>query len=249
MTHHLSPTSSSVRKKQYGVLSADAVREIFMQRPPRNYDGTFKPSSEASHKLAAAHGVTERSIREVWNCKSWINITRPLWTDAEVAAAFAPFGLSKSAGVVAKKRGVGRPKGSKDRSKPAVSPAASSPTSPAELPTPCLVVDFAKAQEETEFGDPFEEDWLCILNNLELGTMVWFSDLEASALSQDCDASWLGASQETDHIVSSRGSAMEEISRPDADESATLNGFLQSYFGHEVFEQHWQGVVLDVPWH
>eukprot|EP00961_Rhodomonas_salina_P205267 2770987-Rhodomonas_salina.1 len=81
-----------------------------MQRPARNADGTFKPSSESSHKLAKVHAISERAIREVWNRKSWANITRPLWTEAEVAADLVASEPLNCVPGCAKKRRVGRPK-------------------------------------------------------------------------------------------------------------------------------------------
>lgn len=176
-------------------------------------------------------------------------MTRPLWTDAEVAAVFAHSDLSKYAGM-ARWRGVGRPRGSKHRNKKALGVAAPSPTSPSVVLSPCLVFAFAKAQEDAGFGDPFEEDWLCSLDALELETMVFFSDLAASALSQGCDASWLGASQETDHIASSRNGAMEEVARHGDDACETFVFKYPSLSSRmEVFEERGQGVVLDVSWH
>eukprot|EP00961_Rhodomonas_salina_P195466 2638874-Rhodomonas_salina.1 len=244
--------SPADRPKQYGVLPPDAVREIFLQRPPRNDDGTFKPSSQTSHRLAAKHGVTERSIREIWNCKSWADITRPLWTDAEVAAVFANSVPGRGSTGMARQRRVGRPKGSKDAKKKARGSAASSSTSPADPPLPCPTIDFDFAKVDAGFGDPFVEDWECALKGIELGTMLWLSEFDAVALSQNCDESWLHASQDIDYIVSSRRSAMEEISRRDENIGVELNvsfGPSGPSLGHAVFNESWQGVARDAPWY
>eukprot|EP00961_Rhodomonas_salina_P234594 3170611-Rhodomonas_salina.1 len=214
--------SPSDRPKKYGVLSPDAVREIFLQRPSRNDDGTFKPSSEASHRLAAVHGVTERAIREIWNRRSWADITRLLCTDAEMAAASAASEPSKSAPGMAKLRRVGRPKGSKDAIKPALESAASSPTSPTDTAaSPSPVMDFAKAVESAETGDPFEEDWEAAVKLFELGTMVWNSEVTAG----------------------------QELSGRGEEGGEGLEMFLETFFGQEAFAEHWQGVSMEVPWH
>lgn len=45
------PRSPGNRKKKgCGILSEDTAREIFLQRPSRNGNGTFKPSAELSHR-------------------------------------------------------------------------------------------------------------------------------------------------------------------------------------------------------
>eukprot|EP00961_Rhodomonas_salina_P106395 1432967-Rhodomonas_salina.1 len=170
------PSDPSEPPKQWGVLRPDAVREIFLQRPPRNHDGTFKPSSTSSHRLAALHGVTERAIREVWNRNSWRKLTRPLWTEEEVLADLATLQPSMEAPGMVKQRRVGRPKGSFSKHKRACKQAFgsnASPSSPSDMSAPSIVIDFArvkedapsividfaKAEEDAEFGDPFQEDW------------------------------------------------------------------------------------------
>eukprot|EP00287_Rhodomonas_sp_CCMP768_P013246 CAMPEP_0196746204 /NCGR_PEP_ID=MMETSP1091-20130531/64997_1 /TAXON_ID=302021 /ORGANISM="Rhodomonas sp., Strain CCMP768" /LENGTH=113 /DNA_ID=CAMNT_0042093131 /DNA_START=1 /DNA_END=342 /DNA_ORIENTATION=+ len=107
------------------MLAVEAVQEIFLQRPPRLEDGTFKPGARLSHKLAAAHGVSERQICEIWNRR--ISVTKPLWTDEEIAAshANAQWGSERNE-VLPKRRGVGRPKGSKNTEGSRV-PAAGAP--------------------------------------------------------------------------------------------------------------------------
>eukprot|EP00961_Rhodomonas_salina_P137806 1853655-Rhodomonas_salina.1 len=62
--------------------------------------------------------------------------------------------------------------------------------------------------------DPFQEDWECALNGLDLGTLLRFSDL-ATATLQDVNKSWLQATQQTNSVVTSRRSALQEILRHD----------------------------------
>eukprot|EP00961_Rhodomonas_salina_P298044 3937745-Rhodomonas_salina.2 len=200
---HPQSGSPAQRTRKYGLLSEEAVLQIFMRRPSRNVDGVFEPSSGSSHRLAAMYGVSERSIREIWNRRCWANLTRPLMTDAEVAAKFGAKESSEDVHGLAKQRRVGRPKGSKSTRKATFRRTALPPSSPPDLRAhpsgplaPPLVIDFAEAKHAAEFNDPFQNDWECALSSLELGTMMWFSDL-ATATLQDCDENWLRAVRDT----------------------------------------------------
>jgi len=231
------------RPKKYGVLSEESVLQIFIQRPPRNPDGTFQPSAESSHKLAAVHRISERAIRELWNRKSWANITRPLWTEAEVAADLAASEPLKYTTLeMAKHRKVGRPKRSKDAIKQ-TQLTASPPSSPPDLsglvsPGPCPLIDTADGRNAGDFSDPFQKDWENALECLDLGTMLHFSDL-AEATLQDCDVSWLAAIQETNCFVSSQQTEMEEAPRHGED----LDCLVDWSCDHSENQVFWEGVL------
>lgn len=68
-------------------LTTDQVLEIFSLRPARNHDHqTYIPSKSISQTLSTRFSIGERSIRDIWNRRSWRDVTRPMWTIAEVAA-------------------------------------------------------------------------------------------------------------------------------------------------------------------
>lgn len=62
-------------------LTAESVLEIFSLRPvrPAGDHAVFVPSSELSHKIARHFGVCDRTIRDIWNRRSWACTTRPFW--------------------------------------------------------------------------------------------------------------------------------------------------------------------------
>ena len=68
-------------------LTASEALEIYSLRPARKQgDQTYLPSSTISNSLASRFNVGERTIRDIWNRRSWREITRPLWTLSELAA-------------------------------------------------------------------------------------------------------------------------------------------------------------------
>ncbi|EKX40142.1 hypothetical protein GUITHDRAFT_113879 [Guillardia theta CCMP2712] len=86
-----------------GVLSRDTIVEIYKLR---TNDKKIKTAASAS--VGLKHGVTAKAIRDIWNRRTWWNVTEALWTEEEredYARRRKPCGKA------------GRPRGSKD-SKP-----------------------------------------------------------------------------------------------------------------------------------
>eukprot|EP00288_Rhodomonas_lens_P014923 CAMPEP_0177698622 /NCGR_PEP_ID=MMETSP0484_2-20121128/5144_1 /TAXON_ID=354590 /ORGANISM="Rhodomonas lens, Strain RHODO" /LENGTH=230 /DNA_ID=CAMNT_0019209737 /DNA_START=18 /DNA_END=710 /DNA_ORIENTATION=+ len=110
-----SPTDNSSRRSQ---LSAEVVLAIFEGRPKRSeLDGTFVPCAKLVRKLSMQFQVKERTVRDIWNRRSWSNVTRPLWTPSEIVAEFGAYkGVNPTFMHVlpAQTRKRGRPMGSKD---------------------------------------------------------------------------------------------------------------------------------------
>eukprot|EP00961_Rhodomonas_salina_P004622 62696-Rhodomonas_salina.1 len=70
-TFSSSPTSFCSRRSQ---LTADIVLAIFELRPMRSeLDGTFMPCARLVRKLANQFQVKERTVRDIWNRRSWSN--------------------------------------------------------------------------------------------------------------------------------------------------------------------------------
>mmetsp|Transcript_13984 Transcript_13984/g.28924 ORF Transcript_13984/g.28924 Transcript_13984/m.28924 type:complete len:362 (+) Transcript_13984:427-1512(+) len=68
-------------------LSLENVLEIFNNRPLRfEQDQTFVPSPRTSRRLANQFRISDRAVRDIWNRRSWRDVTQQLWSLAEVAA-------------------------------------------------------------------------------------------------------------------------------------------------------------------
>ncbi len=73
----LAPRSSKVC-----ILTAELAATIFLARKER----TGKRGLEAS-RLAHQFGVSPRTVRDIWNLRTWAKTTRPLWSSADFARA------------------------------------------------------------------------------------------------------------------------------------------------------------------
>mmetsp|Transcript_48720 Transcript_48720/g.115685 ORF Transcript_48720/g.115685 Transcript_48720/m.115685 type:complete len:244 (+) Transcript_48720:1-732(+) len=128
------PSDSGSRRTQ---LTPEVVLAIFEGRPKRSeLDGTFVPCAKLVRKLSMQFQVKERTVRDIWNRRSWSNVTRPLWTPSEIVAEFGAYkGVNPTFMHVlpAQTRKRGRPMGSKDATKrrPKVAAARGAPASEA----------------------------------------------------------------------------------------------------------------------
>lgn len=95
-------------------LSQTAVLEIFSSRPRRSQDGVFLPSTATSKELAKKFNIADKTVRDIWNRRSWAKVTRELWTDAEVKAEATGENATDGELVAAKTRQPGRPRGAID---------------------------------------------------------------------------------------------------------------------------------------
>eukprot|EP00961_Rhodomonas_salina_P103696 1394795-Rhodomonas_salina.1 len=161
---------TKTQPKQRAVLGKEAVLIIFSSRPRRSdKDGTFLASTESSKGLAATFDISDKTVREIWNRKSWAKTTRPLWTPAEVASTEEHAGMGGNDSlVIAQTRRPGRPRGSKDT----VSRKRKRPDEKAEH----------VEVEEEEYDDsgqlfPFVRDWLHAMKDIDLTTMVDADDV------------------------------------------------------------------------
>jgi len=76
------------RRKSWSVsLDEELAIEIYACRP-RNAGSKYGSMAEAV-RLGEKHGVSPKTIRDIWNHKSWVRVTRAYWTQAE-ALAYVP---------------------------------------------------------------------------------------------------------------------------------------------------------------
>jgi hypothetical protein len=86
--------SRRVQNRFHVVLSREIARAIFVLKKNHGVES----SNQASIRLAKLYHVSAKSIRDIWNGKSWLAATSDLWDEEE-----RPI-----------RRAVGRPKGRKD---------------------------------------------------------------------------------------------------------------------------------------
>jgi hypothetical protein len=76
------------RRKSWSVsLDESLAIQIYASRP-RNAGSKYGSMAEAV-RLGERHGVSPKTIRDIWNRKSWVKVTRAFWTAAE-ASAYVP---------------------------------------------------------------------------------------------------------------------------------------------------------------
>mmetsp|Transcript_27270 Transcript_27270/g.55701 ORF Transcript_27270/g.55701 Transcript_27270/m.55701 type:complete len:394 (-) Transcript_27270:118-1299(-) len=113
------PTSPS-GSPSGAVLSHEDVITIFLKRPDRAVDrdgkNTFQATnSETATQLGLRYKVASKTIRDIWNRNTWVNVSRPFWNDAErVAAGDHVPGADVQGILAAQRRKRGRPRGAKD---------------------------------------------------------------------------------------------------------------------------------------
>lgn len=94
-------------------LTPNEVTQIYAARPARSpEDQTFVPATKLARKIARNLGIVDRTVRDIWDRRSWRNITRPLWSDAERAAEVLGEGDPSILPAQSRKRG--RPRGALD---------------------------------------------------------------------------------------------------------------------------------------
>lgn len=73
------------RRKSWSVSLDEALAiQIYASRP-RNAGSKYGSMAEAV-RLGERHGVSPKTIRDIWNRKSWVKVTRAYWTPAETSA-------------------------------------------------------------------------------------------------------------------------------------------------------------------
>ena len=65
------------------ILTEAEVTTIFLSRLERS--GNRR--SQLASKLAEQFGVAPRTIRDIWNLRTWVKTTRPLWSNADLVEA------------------------------------------------------------------------------------------------------------------------------------------------------------------
>jgi len=81
-TEEDSATGSSDERTSQGIaLDNTTAADIYMQRP--RDAGTRYGSMSLAAKLARMYDVSPKTIRDIWNRKSWVKVTRSLWTEKE----------------------------------------------------------------------------------------------------------------------------------------------------------------------
>ena len=83
-----SGTKVDLRRKSWSVsLDESLAIQIYTNRP-HNTGSKYGSMAEAV-RLGHKHGVSPKTIRDIWNRKSWVKVTRAYWTAAE-ASAYVP---------------------------------------------------------------------------------------------------------------------------------------------------------------
>jgi hypothetical protein len=77
----------SGRKSWSVSLDESLAIQIYASRP-RNAGSKYGSMAEAA-RLGEQHGVSPKTIRDIWNRRSWVKVTRAYWTAAE-ASAYVP---------------------------------------------------------------------------------------------------------------------------------------------------------------
>jgi hypothetical protein len=81
-------SGGDLRRKSWSVSLDEALAiQIYASRP-RNAGSKYGSMAEAV-RLGERHGVSPKTIRDIWNRKSWVKVTRAYWTPAE-ASAYVP---------------------------------------------------------------------------------------------------------------------------------------------------------------
>ena len=85
------PPRSASTARGVCVLTAEQAATIFLARKQR----TGKRCHVAS-RLAKKFGVSSRTVRDIWNLRTWTEATRPLWSSADFARAARKHGCAPS---------------------------------------------------------------------------------------------------------------------------------------------------------
>lgn len=101
------------------IFSTDTLCIGWYQRPGRALDAqgqyTFQAdSSESPTIVGQRYKIASRTVRDIWNRKSWIRATRPDWTPEEIAASEENPEVDNADIIPAQTRKRGRPSGAKD---------------------------------------------------------------------------------------------------------------------------------------
>ena len=76
------PPRSAPAARAVCVLTAEQAVTIFLARKER----TGKRGTVAN-RLACRYGVSPRTVRDIWNLRTWTEATRPQWSSADFACA------------------------------------------------------------------------------------------------------------------------------------------------------------------
>jgi hypothetical protein len=79
-----------------GYLTEHSVLHIFACRPLRGASSGAPASYTSCSELARKYKVAAKTVREIWNCKSWTKLTKPYWSPAEIEMSEAERRESKS---------------------------------------------------------------------------------------------------------------------------------------------------------
>ena len=90
-----STVSERVRAAPRAVLSAQQAIEIYSQRPVSGTGGW------RTLIVAERFGVSPKTVRDIWNRRSWAPETRHLWAPGEFAAEAAAFAVADAAAFAA----------------------------------------------------------------------------------------------------------------------------------------------------
>ncbi|EKX45915.1 hypothetical protein GUITHDRAFT_138740 [Guillardia theta CCMP2712] len=110
--------------KKKSLIGAELAARIYAMRPPRTQVGGQFNAAQGLSPTAVGNlfGVSSKVVRDIWNRRTWIEATRSLWSDFEVASHLIEMKTADPdlANKLAKfkplilKRKPGRPPGAKD---------------------------------------------------------------------------------------------------------------------------------------
>ena len=76
------PPRSAPAARAVCVLTAEQAVTIFLARKERK-----GKRGTVANRLACRYGVAPRTVRDIWNLRTWTETTRPLWSSADFARA------------------------------------------------------------------------------------------------------------------------------------------------------------------
>lgn len=223
-----------------GYLNEQSVLAIFASRPSSS--NPTRPSV-ICQALAHKYNVSRKTIRDIWNRRSWINLTAPFDTESGRAGNAAPNSNNTSA--AASEPGAHR---SPPESEPSSPPSIldSQPSSTTNVDT--FSVDASllvmmhntnaapSMQHHAMYGDPFESEWESAIGEVDLTTMV-----DAEALSMTTTGQCATNDGDTDFASAARGGAQckrQSGSGTESVHTATNGGWSwskdQVYYGTNI---------------
>eukprot|EP00961_Rhodomonas_salina_P245632 3318985-Rhodomonas_salina.1 len=150
-----------------GYLNEQSVLAIFADRPRR---GSGAPASDVCHALAAKYKVSKKTIRDIWNRRSWVSLTAQICSAPDTTPTTPDLSLTNSDDTV---ESFASPSGLSadfhERTAALFTAAVAHQDSG--------LFDDVKGLACTRQRDPFCREWECAITGIDLQTMVTAHDM------------------------------------------------------------------------